>query len=310
VPECKDIVPSGKATWLYQANANSNSATLRFINWQSPTSYFALEYGIKSGEYQFGVNSFGDANTTSYIINDLSPNTTYYFRVRTGNGCATGDWSNEISVKTLGWFSFNEVEVVDTQIEINETEADSSDCQTYIVKQGDTLWSIAQGELGNGSRYGEIVEANKAEYPSLETLNNISKDWKLRINCSQEKEKDAKEELTQDGYDVNIKVMDTEQQPLEGVNVTLHSKVQEATTNKDGIAEFSNVEPGDHRVIIAYSDYEGEQTLNLSGDVKEFNVNITISTKKTVFSPISLSIIGVLAVTLVSVVAILIKKKK
>lgn len=104
--------------------------------------------------------------------------------------------------------------------------------------------------------------------------------------------------------------MDTEQQPLEGVNVTLHSKVQEATTNKDGVAEFNNVEPGDHRVIIAYSGYEGEQALNLSGDVKEFNVNITIEPKRVIFSPISLGVISALTIALITMIVVFIKNRK
>jgi len=38
----------------------------------------------------------------SLPINYLSPNTTYYFQVRGGNGCATGDWSNSLMTKTDG----------------------------------------------------------------------------------------------------------------------------------------------------------------------------------------------------------------
>ena len=30
----------------------------------------------------------------------------------------------------------------------------------YTVKTGDTLWDIAQNELGNGARYREIMELN------------------------------------------------------------------------------------------------------------------------------------------------------
>lgn len=33
--------------------------------------------------------------------------------------------------------------------------------KTYTVKSGDSLWAIAQRELGNGSRWGEIYELNK-----------------------------------------------------------------------------------------------------------------------------------------------------
>ena len=38
---------------------------------------------------------------------------------------------------------------------------------SYAVKKGDTLWALAQNFLGNGNRYPEIVEQNKARYPSI-----------------------------------------------------------------------------------------------------------------------------------------------
>lgn len=32
--------------------------------------------------------------------------------------------------------------------------------RTYTVKAGDSLWAVAQRELGNGLRYGEIKKLN------------------------------------------------------------------------------------------------------------------------------------------------------
>ena len=32
---------------------------------------------------------------------------------------------------------------------------------TYTVQSGDTLWKIAEENLGDGNRYGEIYEANR-----------------------------------------------------------------------------------------------------------------------------------------------------
>ncbi|TFH47054.1 MAG: LysM peptidoglycan-binding domain-containing protein, partial [Lysobacterales bacterium] len=40
----------------------------------------------------------------------------------------------------------------------------------YTVQSGDTLWSIALGHYGDGSRYLEIFEANKALLESPEHI--------------------------------------------------------------------------------------------------------------------------------------------
>ena len=251
---CSDPTPTGIDPWLYSANANDgNSVTIRFTNWQSPVDYFTFEYGTEPGIYQFGVSDIGGKDTTSYTINSLNPNKTYYFRVRTGNGCATGSWSNEISVKTLNIFSFKTIKIQDTKIQTTEDE----------LNQGTT-------------------DENK------------------------------KTEEERKGFDVNIKVTDQELKPVEGAIVTLHSEPKEATTNKEGIATFSGVEQGEHKVIIAYNNYEGEQTINLTPDTntKEFNINVTIQTKNILFSKEVITIVGISVLIIFTLLILLVKAKK
>ena len=68
---------------------------------------------------------------------------------------------------------------------------------------------------------------------------------------------------------------------IEGATVTLHSTPRTATTDKQGIAHFTDIEAGNHQVIIAYDNFKGEQSINLSGnEVKEFNLNIEVKTTK------------------------------
>ena len=38
----------------------------------------------------------------SFTIQELDPNTTYYFKVSASNGCAGGTWSNTVTAKTTG----------------------------------------------------------------------------------------------------------------------------------------------------------------------------------------------------------------
>lgn len=101
----------GNAPWLYGAVAQSKtSVLLYFTDSADPIDHYVLEYGKKSGEYLFGASNIGKKGTRTYLVQSLTPNTTYYFRVRGGNGCATGAWSNEMSVKTtvnggIAWLS-------------------------------------------------------------------------------------------------------------------------------------------------------------------------------------------------------------
>lgn len=259
---CSDTKPEGVNPWLYSASANdSSSVTIRFTNWQSPVDHFTLEYGTESGNYQFGVGNFGDKDTTSYTVNSLTPNKTYFFRIRTGNGCVAGSWSNEIQVKTLNIFSFKTINIQDTSIQTSEGESETT------KKSGDE-----GGEDDKESENGEIVE----------------------------------------GFDVNITVTDQELKPVGGAIVTLHSTPKEATTNEDGVATFTGVEQGEHRVIIAYNNYEGEQTINLTPDenTKEFNINVTIQTKNVLFSKEVITIVGVSVLVITVLLVLLVRAKK
>ncbi|RCK75783.1 MAG: N-acetylmuramoyl-L-alanine amidase [Candidatus Ozemobacter sibiricus] len=64
----------------------------------------------------------------------------------------------------------------------SESTSSSASTPTYTVQPGDSLWKIAEKFLGNGSRYPELVEANKDKYPSLlKNPNLIYPGWVLKI---------------------------------------------------------------------------------------------------------------------------------
>lgn len=57
----------------------------------------------------------------------------------------------------------------------------------HTVQAGDSLWRIAQKLLGDGNRYREIIEANKAKYPSLEKNPDlIHAGWVLEVPVEKE----------------------------------------------------------------------------------------------------------------------------
>ncbi|HSX48930.1 MAG TPA: SH3 domain-containing protein [Candidatus Saccharimonadales bacterium] len=98
-PTCTDSAPSGTPVITSTLPLDPNTLKIIFTK-VSPVSYYSLRYGDISGNYKYGVASFGDSNSTSYNVGLLTPNTTYYFQIRAGNGCTVGSWSSEVSGKT------------------------------------------------------------------------------------------------------------------------------------------------------------------------------------------------------------------
>lgn len=100
-PGCGDWPPLN-APKLFQIDTSQNSASLYFMPVTDYLSYYFIAYGYKEGDWRFGTqfNSTQKIGVVSHTINDLSANTTYYFMVRGGNGCAPGAWSNYLLAKT------------------------------------------------------------------------------------------------------------------------------------------------------------------------------------------------------------------
>ncbi len=100
-PVCNDTKP-GSAPNLTSAVSGVNSVTLLWSQAASPVTYYLVTYGTVSGAQTYGNPNVGGAGTSSYTVNNLSGGTTYYFRVRAGNGCMPGDYSNELSASPRG----------------------------------------------------------------------------------------------------------------------------------------------------------------------------------------------------------------
>jgi hypothetical protein len=100
-PVCSDTKP-GSAPILLQAIAGQNQVQLIWSEGTMPVSYYLVAYGLTPGAISYGNPDIGPKGTTGYTVTNLSGNTTYYFRVRAGNGCMPGDYSNELTATPTG----------------------------------------------------------------------------------------------------------------------------------------------------------------------------------------------------------------
>jgi hypothetical protein len=98
-PVCLDSKPAGIAD-LFQIDVAKTQAVLFFTPIANNKTYY-ISYSTKPTAEEHGVTvNLGSEGVQSLTINDLSPGTTYYFKVRGQNGCMPGDWTEIKKVTT------------------------------------------------------------------------------------------------------------------------------------------------------------------------------------------------------------------
>ncbi len=102
-PACNDAKPASAPSGV-TASSGLNSVTLNWNKAGNPTTYYLITYGLFSGSQAFGNPNIGGEEVTSYTITGLSGGVRYYFKVRAGNGCAPGEFSEEVSAVPSGGF--------------------------------------------------------------------------------------------------------------------------------------------------------------------------------------------------------------
>jgi parallel beta-helix repeat protein len=100
-PGCGSSITS-ETPDLFEIRTGKVTATLYFTPPSGPYSSIYISYSRDPNSWEYGVeyNQGEYPGVLSYTIFFLHPNTKYYFRVRVGNGCATGNWGNIMSATT------------------------------------------------------------------------------------------------------------------------------------------------------------------------------------------------------------------
>ncbi len=100
-PSCSNEAPKSAPVIISAVSTGKNEITLNWSKAEGNVSEYVIAYGLVKGKPLYGAQ-FGNINTTS--IKGLSGGSTYFFRVRAGNGCMPGAYSQEIAVKVGGKF--------------------------------------------------------------------------------------------------------------------------------------------------------------------------------------------------------------
>lgn len=100
-PTCSADAPVG-APDLFEIRTNHNSTKLYFAPAGNPVNKYFIAYSTDPAVFQHGIEFVPAYNNgvIEYTINDLQPNTTYYYSVRAGHDCAPGEWSGVMSAKS------------------------------------------------------------------------------------------------------------------------------------------------------------------------------------------------------------------
>jgi hypothetical protein len=160
---CDAPQPTG-APNLFEVRPGNTSATLYFTPPSLPYNSFYVTYGTGDSAEQYGAEFSQQglaSGALSYTINSLSPNTKYNFKVRAGNICKTGEWSNTVSVKT------SSISVVDKAFATSQ-EIDS-DQSVLTTPTSTSMPQVSPKPTTPAALETAQVESVKGGFPALGT---------------------------------------------------------------------------------------------------------------------------------------------
>lgn len=155
-------------------------------------------------------------------------------------------------------------------------------------KAGD--WSAIKSATTTG---GESFESGNQPQGTIEV---VKKEQTAKPKPTPAKTKSSPQT---DGYDITIKV-EKDGKPVANATVEIHSVPRRTVTDKEGIARFTNVEKGDHKVFLSYKDYKGEEKITVDGLKKDVSINMKVELKPnaTYFSTAAIIVIILLLIVI------------
>lgn len=100
-PSCNTQAPGSAPKIISAVTTGKNEITLSWTKAADPVNNYVIAYGVQKGKPLYGA-SIG--NVTTFSVKGLSGGFTYFFKVRGGNDCQPGAYSEEIAVKVGGKF--------------------------------------------------------------------------------------------------------------------------------------------------------------------------------------------------------------
>ncbi len=101
-PKCHDSKPSDTPR-IRKIYAKPDHVIVYHTAVAENNSYYFVAYGFGKGDQRFGGQfNYGasSGHWISHSVSSLTPNTTYFFEVRGGNGCRPGNWSEWVKATT------------------------------------------------------------------------------------------------------------------------------------------------------------------------------------------------------------------
>ena len=160
-------------------SSSANSITIKWKTDQEADS--KVKYGLKKNNLKNKESDKDKEKKHEITLSNLKPATKYYFKVYSKDGDDNEDSSKIYSAITLsgtenadGSDNSNSNEDGKKESVLNSTPDYSDDAVpsacSYIVEEGDNLWSIAKKIYGDATAYPLIIEANKEKHPGVADL--------------------------------------------------------------------------------------------------------------------------------------------